>query len=90
MKSLYYIFLALFILVGCVDNAYYADREYGAASTDAFDRQIIYKDYRHAGNSVSGLPALHAEPIMETYHSTFSEGFTKESIDINTVGSESD
>ena len=80
-----------FLLVGCaaMEEAYYVDREFGAAHNDAFDRQIINKDYAHAGKSVEGLPALHAESIMETYHGTFSEGFSRESFDVSDVGSES-
>lgn len=80
-----------FLLVGCaaMEEAYYVDREFGTATNDAFDRQIIHKDYAHAGKSVEGLPALHAESIMDTYHGTFSTGFTSESIDITEVGSAS-
>lgn len=86
-------FIALLItlgalLAGCaaMEEAYYVDREYGAASNDAFDRQIIYKDYVHAAKPVEGLPALHAESIMEAYHGTFSQSFTKESFDISEIG----
>jgi len=79
------------LLVGCtaMEEAYYADREFGVATNDAFDRQIINKDYAHAAKPVEGMPALYAEPVMDRYHSTFSEGFTKESVNINAVGSES-
>lgn len=79
-----------FLLVGCaaMEDAYYVDREFGMATTDAFDRQIIHKDYAHAGKSVEGLPALHAESIMQTYHNTFTEGFTKETFEIFDVGTE--
>lgn len=91
MKYIVLLIAAASLLVGCatMEEAYYTDREFGAATTDAFDRQVIHKDYAHAGKAVEGLPALHAEPVMEKYHSTFSQGFTRESIDISDVGSES-
>jgi len=72
-----------------MEEAYYTDREFGAATNDAFDRQIVHKDYAYADKTVEGLPALHAESVMETYHQTFSEGFTSQDIDTVEVGSES-
>jgi hypothetical protein len=87
-------FIALVIgallLAGCAREAVYADHEFGMANRDAFDRQIINKDYAHAGKPVEGMAGIHAEPIMNTYQKTFSEGFTKEDIDITQVGLEAD
>lgn len=91
MKHLVFAAILGLLISGCaaMEETYFIDREFGVATNDAFDQQIINKDYAHANQPVEGMPALHAEPVMGTYHSTFSTGFTKESIDINAVGSES-
>ena len=75
-----------FMVSGCAETAYYADREYGIASSDAFDQQVVHKDYKYAGKPVEGMDAIYAEEIMGTYLKTFKEGFTKEDIDISEVG----
>lgn len=72
------------ILGGCAQTAYYADREHGIASSDAFDQQIVHKDYKYADKPVEGLDAIYAEHIMGKYLDTYQEGFTKEIIDITT------
>jgi hypothetical protein len=79
--------LALF-LGGCAETAYYADREHGLASRDAFDQQIAHKDYKYAGMPVEGLDAIYAEHIMGKYLDTFQEGFTKEKIDISSMSND--
>ena len=87
MKYLTLLFVAAVALTGCAREAYYADHEYGMASMDAFDRQIVHKDYIYADKTVDGLEGLHAEPTMEMYHSSFGEGFTQESINTSSPGS---
>lgn len=82
MKYLTIVLIAAAVLTGCTKEAYYADREYGVASTDAFDRQIVHKDYVHASKTDDKMDGLHAEPIMGMYHGSFGEGFTQESISI--------
>lgn len=86
--SLTVAFLAIcsILLAACAREAVYVDHEFGKATNDAFDRQIIHKDYAHAGKSADGLAGIHAEAIMNTYQKTFSEGFTKENIDVYSVG----
>jgi hypothetical protein len=80
--------LVSFALSGCAREAWHADREFGVASNDAFDQQIVHKDYKYAGKPVEGLDAIYAEHIMGRYLETFQEGFTKEDIDINETGVE--
>lgn len=87
MKYLTFVFIAAAVLTGCAQEAYYADREYGVASMDAFDRQIVHKDYVYASKTDDKMDGLHAEPIMEMYHGSFGEGFTQESISIMEPGS---
>ncbi len=82
MRYLTLLLIAAAALAGCAQDAFYADREYGMATSDAFDRQIVHKDYVHAGKTSDAMEGIHAEPIMETYHNSFSEGFTQESINI--------
>jgi len=77
-----------FLLSGCAETAYYADREHGIASNAAFDQQIVHKDYKYAGKPVEGMDAIYAENIMGRYLETFKEGFTKEDIDITDTGLE--
>jgi hypothetical protein len=77
--------LASFVLTGCAREAWYADRELGIASADAFDQQIVHKDYKYAGKPVEGLDAIYAEHIMGKYLDTYQEGFTKEPIDISSM-----
>lgn len=86
MKSLLIWIATGLLLTACAMEAPYVDHEYGTATRDAFDRQIVYKDYRYADKKVESLPGIHAENVMQTYHGTFSEGFTKEDIDITSVG----
>ena len=74
------------LFAGCAQDARYTDQEFGVATQDAFDRQIVYKDYRYADRKVEGLDGIHAESIMETYHNTFTESFTSESFDIGAAG----
>jgi hypothetical protein len=76
------------LLGGCAQEAWYVDREHGIASSDAFDQQIVNKDYKYAGKPVAGMDGIYTEQIMSTYHKTFTEGFTKEDIDISEIGIE--
>lgn len=80
------IFALLLMLTACAREAAYVDHEFGMATNDAFARQIIHKDYAHASKSADGLAGIHAEAMMNTYQKTFSEGFTKEDIDVYSVG----
>ena len=74
------------ILGGCAETAYYADREHGIASSDAFDQQVVHKDYKYVGKPVEGMDAIYSENIMGRYLETFKEGFTKEDIQITETG----
>jgi len=76
------------LISGCAHEAICVDREYGMANRDAFDRQIVYKDYKYAGQPVDGLDGIYVEPTMGKYLETYSEGFTKENVDIQSVGIE--
>lgn len=84
--SLFVPLAATLLLGGCAMEARYADREFGVANRDAFDRQIVYKDARYADKPVEGLDAIYAEHVMGKYLDTYSQGFTKEKIDISEVG----
>ena len=75
------------LLTACAMEAPYVDHEYGMATRDAFERQILNKDYHHADKEVKGLPGIHAENVMRTYHETFTEGFTRQDIDISAASS---
>ena len=86
MKYLTLLFVASVALAGCAHELNYADNEYGIASMDAYDRQIVHKDYVYADKNVDGMEGLHAEPTMEMYHDSFGEGFIQESVDINSFG----
>jgi len=89
MRNLVVTFFVAGLLAGCAlpEQAYYTDREYGVASQDAFDQQIVHIDYIHADKPVEGMSGIHVEPIMTSYHSTFSNSFSSESIDISQTGS---
>lgn len=86
MKYLIILSLLAVALTGCAHDVPYGDREYGMATTDAFDRQVAYKDYRYANKPVEGMDGLHAEKTMEMYHNSFGQGFTQESIEILSPG----
>ena len=88
MKYLTLLFFATVVLTGCAHEAYYADNEYGIASMDAYDRQIVHKDYVHADKTADSMDGLHAESTMEMYHSSFGEGFTQETIDTSSPGTD--
>lgn len=77
MRYLVLLFAATMFTMGCAQEAYYADHEYGAASTNAFDQQIVHKDYIHADKDVKDMEGLHAEPTMQMYHDSFGEGFSQ-------------
>ncbi len=87
MKYLSLFFIVAILLTGCAREAVYADREYGVASMDTYDQLIVYKDYRYADKTNDDMDGLHAEPIMETYQSSFGEGFTQETIEVASPGS---
>jgi hypothetical protein len=87
MRCLALLFLTAAVLAGCAQEAYYADREYGIATRDAFDQQVVNKDYVHTGKTSDSMDGLHAEPIMEMYHDSFGEGFTQESVSTSSPGS---
>lgn len=76
---------ALFI-GGCAHEALYADREHGVASQDAFDQQIVNKDYKYAQKPVEKMDGIYAEHVMGEYLGTFTQGFTKEIVDIGQTG----
>ena len=80
------LFVAAVMITGCAQEAVYVDHEHGAASMDAYNRQIAFKDYRYAHKTDDSMDGIHAEPIMETYQTSFSEGFTMESIDTMSTG----
>jgi len=87
MKYLTLMCIAAVVLTGCAREAVYADHEYGAASMDAYNRQIVHKDFLYAHKDVEGMEGLHAEPIMDTYQKSFSEGFTIEDVYTTSPGS---
>lgn len=80
MRYLTLLFIAATIFSGCAQDAYYADREYGRASMDAYDQQIVHKDYTHADKDVDGMEGLHAESTMQMYHDSFGQGFTQKDV----------
>jgi hypothetical protein len=75
MKRLTLIIAALALLAGCasLEEAYYVDREYGLASQAAFDRQVVYTDYRYAAKTPETTEGITAEEIMDVYNETFAE-----------------
>jgi hypothetical protein len=77
-----------FFLGGCAQEALYVDREHGIASNDAFDQQIVHKDYKYAGKPVDGLESIYIENALGRYLETYKEGFTREGIDLTEVGVE--
>jgi len=80
--------IAVCLLVGCAsfEEAYYTDRELGKSTAVSFDRMIVNQDRPHAGEIPEGLDGIHAEPVLESFHKTFSDNFTREDVDITTVG----
>lgn len=73
-------------LGGCAHEALYADREHGVASNDAFDQQVVHKDYKYAQKPVETMDGIYSEHVMGKYLDTFRQGFTKENIDIGETG----
>ncbi len=88
MKYFVLIIACGMLLGGCAREAIYVDHEFGMAQNDAFDRQVVHKDYKYADKEVEGMAGIHAEPIMETYHETFSDSFTSETFDVSQSGSD--
>ena len=86
MKYLSLLFVATVFFAGCAQEAYYVDQEFGIATMDAFDRQVVHKDYAHADKSVDGMEGLHAEPTMQMYHDSFGDGFTQQSVSTTDPG----
>ena len=86
MKYLFIFSFTLVVLSGCANDAYYVDREFGIAHMDAFDRQIVYKEYEHAHQSVDGIDGLHSEKTMEMLDGSYGEGFTQESVSTSDPG----
>ena len=82
MKYPYFIsILALgLFLGGCAHEAYYADREHGIASNDAFDQQIVHKDYKYANQPVEGMDGIYSENIMGKYLDTYKTAPTADKI----------
>jgi len=66
---------ALVLTAGCasMEEAYYIDREFGQASQASFDQQILYPDYRYAGEVPEGAPGIIAEEVMAVHIETYSE-----------------
>lgn len=77
-------------LGGCAREAWYADQEHGIASRDAFDQQIVNKDYKYANKPVEKMDGIHAEQVMGEYLDTYTQGFTKENITITETGAQED
>ena len=88
MRYMTLLFVASVLMTGCAQEAYYADNEYGMASMDAYDRMIVHKDYVYANKTADDMDGIHAEPTMELYQSSFGEGFTQETIDTLSPGSD--
>jgi hypothetical protein len=88
MKYSYLIsILALSLFLGaCAQEAYYADREHGIASNNAFDQQIVHKDYKYAKQPVEGMEGIYSENIMGKYLDTYKTAPTSDKIDINSMG----
>lgn len=59
-------------LLGCAHEAPYVDHEFGKAASDAFDKQIIYSSPNTAEVIPTGMPGIHSEKIMDTYHYSFT------------------
>ena len=67
------LFICSLLVAGCAQEARYVHQEFGMATRDAFE-------------APQRLNALHMDPVIKTYHQSFSEGFTKESINITDTG----
>jgi hypothetical protein len=86
--TLFIILAALAILFsGC--SAVYTDKELGKAQTISYDSQIAYPDYRYAEKTPNTLEGIFAEDVMQGYSESFTEGFSKQEIDITSTGIES-
>ena len=85
MRYLILLIVATAVLTGCAHEATYADHEYGVASMDAYDQMIVHKDYIYADKTDDAMDGIHAEATMELYQSSFSEGFTQDTVDISSI-----
>lgn len=74
------------VISGC--STLYTDREFGKAQAISYDKQIAYPDYRFAQKTPSGLEGILAEEVMQKYSGSYSEGFSKQEIDITSTGLE--
>lgn len=88
MKRLTLIITSLALLAGCAafQEAYYVDREFGQASQAAWDKQVVYPDYRYAAKTPEVTEGITAEEIMDVYNETFAE--EPEDIDVFQLGIE--
>jgi len=75
-------FAALVLAAGCasMEEAYYLDREFGQASQASFDQQILYPDYRYAGEVPEGAPGIIAEEVMAVHIDTYKTAPTKSDV----------
>lgn len=75
MKTLILMIAGIFLLSGCgsFQEAYQLDQEFGLASQDAWDKQIVHTDYRYAENTPEEIDGITAEEIMGVYNETFAK-----------------
>jgi hypothetical protein len=86
MKRSFILLFGAMLLAGCAQEAIYADHEFGIATQNAFDQQIVHKDGKYANKPVDQMDGLYSEHIMGTYLNTFSQGSTRENIAIGESG----
>jgi hypothetical protein len=70
MKILYWAAIIL-LLSGC--SAPYLDQEFGMATRESLDQQIVHTDNPHKGEIPVGIEGISAEELMNAYNSSFSK-----------------
>jgi hypothetical protein len=76
MKILYWAAILL-LLSGC--SAPYLDQEFGRATKETLDQQIVHTNNPHEGEIPTSIEGISAEELMNAYNSSFSKsaGSTK-------------
>ncbi|NLC70837.1 MAG: hypothetical protein GX751_05700 [Desulfuromonadaceae bacterium] len=88
MKNLIILTIMAMFLGGCASfqEAYHLDREHGHNAQMAWDRQVAYPDYRHAGKTPEVLEGINAEHVMDGNNRTFGYEPKQEPMTINFGG----
>ena len=91
MKKTYIILITLALLAGCAsfEEAYYLDREFGQASRETWNKQILNPEAQTTKKVPTDIAGINTERAMDTHNKSFGDIPEKTEVYQFTIGDDS-